>query len=149
MPFFNLIQKQNLNDTDSGTHDADDAEIGSIMDVDNDDMTSGQEERVSSSTTTMAASTVTTTISNAHERSTATPKTTTLNPSPQLSAAKMPDGPPNEWTIEEVIQYISGTDSALAVHADLFRKHVSSHHTFPSSFFRIHFDFRFFSPKGN
>lgn len=37
----------------------------------------------------------------------------------------MPKGPANEWTIEEVIQYITATDPALGIHADLFRKHVS------------------------
>lgn len=33
--------------------------------------------------------------------------------------------PPNEWTVEDVISFISETDPALAIHADLFRKHVS------------------------
>lgn len=33
--------------------------------------------------------------------------------------------PPNEWTVEDVISFISETDPALAVHAELFRKHVS------------------------
>lgn len=36
---------------------------------------------------------------------------------------QIPTGPAAEWTIEEVIQYISVTDPALAVHADLFRTH--------------------------
>lgn len=30
-----------------------------------------------------------------------------------------------EWSIEDVINFISSTDSSLAVHADLFRRHVS------------------------
>lgn len=109
---------------DSDEQDADD-EIGSIMD-DRDD---GQEENVSS-TTTVAVTTATTTISNVHDRLTMTPNATTTttsssNQSPHLATQKMPEGSPNEWSIEDVIQYISGTDSALAVHADLFRKHVS------------------------
>lgn len=36
-----------------------------------------------------------------------------------------PKGPPTEWSIEDVIQFIAATDPALAIHADLFRKHVS------------------------
>lgn len=47
-------------------------------------------------------------------------------PSPSKPTAPMPKGPANEWTIEEVIQYITATDPALGIHADLFRKHVSS-----------------------
>lgn len=124
---------------DSDEQDAD-AEIGSIMD-DRDDVTDGQEENVSS-TTTVAVTTATTTISNVHDRPTMTPNATTTttssNQSPQLATHKMPEGPPNEWSIEDVIQYISGTDSALAVHADLFRKHVSPHRiailAFPTRF---------------
>ncbi|XP_071113486.1 polycomb protein SCMH1-like isoform X1 [Haliotis cracherodii] len=34
-----------------------------------------------------------------------------------------PSGDPSEWSIEEVIGYISDTDSGLGQHADLFRKH--------------------------
>lgn len=41
-----------------------------------------------------------------------------------------PKGAPNEWTIEEVIQYITSTDPGLAVHADLFRTHVSNNELF-------------------
>lgn len=32
---------------------------------------------------------------------------------------------PGDWSIEEVIQFIESNDSSLAVHGDLFRKHVS------------------------
>lgn len=32
---------------------------------------------------------------------------------------------PIDWSIEEVIQYIESNDNSLAVHGDLFRKHVS------------------------
>lgn len=42
-------------------------------------------------------------------------------PSPSKS---LPKGPASEWTIEDAIQFITATDPALAVHADLFRKHV-------------------------
>lgn len=38
---------------------------------------------------------------------------------------QVPKGPANDWSIEEVIQFITATDPALAVHADLFREHVS------------------------
>ncbi|XP_052869410.1 polycomb protein Scm [Anopheles cruzii] len=45
------------------------------------------------------------------------PQTTT----PLLAA--MPRGQTSDWTIEDVIQFIAVQDPALAVHADLFRKH--------------------------
>jgi hypothetical protein len=30
-----------------------------------------------------------------------------------------------QWSIEDVMRYVSETDSALGMHAELFRKHVS------------------------
>ena len=33
---------------------------------------------------------------------------------------------PNDWTIEDVVQYISEVDSTLGTHADAFRKHVNT-----------------------
>ena len=32
---------------------------------------------------------------------------------------------PSQWTVDEVIQYISASDSGLNIHGELFRKHVS------------------------
>lgn len=46
--------------------------------------------------------------------------------SPSKPIIPLPKGPANEWTIKEVIQYITATDPALGVHASLFRKHVSN-----------------------
>lgn len=46
--------------------------------------------------------------------------------SPPKPITPLPKGPANEWTIKEVIQYITATDPALGVHANLFRKHVSN-----------------------
>jgi hypothetical protein len=40
------------------------------------------------------------------------------------SSPTIPNGNINDWKIEDVIQYISTADSSLAVHADLFRRHV-------------------------
>lgn len=37
---------------------------------------------------------------------------------------RIPTGPPAEWSIEEVIQYITAIDPALKAYADLFRAHV-------------------------
>lgn len=34
-----------------------------------------------------------------------------------------PRGDPADWTVEEVITHIAATDPALAIHADLFRRH--------------------------
>lgn len=39
------------------------------------------------------------------------------------AAAPPPAKPPADWTIEDVIGFIAAADIALAVHADLFRKH--------------------------
>ena len=38
---------------------------------------------------------------------------------------QMPRGPTTDWTIEDVIQFIAVQDPSLAIHAELFRKHVS------------------------
>lgn len=43
-----------------------------------------------------------------------------------------PGAPPADWSVEDVIGFIAAADQALAAHADLFRKHVSTS-------FRIHF----------
>lgn len=37
----------------------------------------------------------------------------------------IPHGTISDWRIEDVIQYISSADTSLAVHADLFRRHVT------------------------
>lgn len=39
------------------------------------------------------------------------------------SGPQMPRGQTSDWTIEDVIRFIAVQDPALAVHADLFRKH--------------------------
>ncbi|XP_018328250.1 polycomb protein Scm-like isoform X2 [Agrilus planipennis] len=49
-----------------------------------------------------------------------TPTDTPLSDSPVSSLNKTP---PQEWGIEEVIQFIESADPCLGVHADLFRKH--------------------------
>lgn len=59
--------------------------------------------------------------------------TATGQQSPTSQNAQQPKVSPSEWNIEEVIQFIAATDPGLAVHADLFRKHVS----FFVSFFYI------------
>lgn len=45
--------------------------------------------------------------------------TTDSRPPRKLSAD------PNDWTIDDVVQYISEVDSSLATHSEAFRKHVS------------------------
>jgi polycomb protein SCMH1 len=49
------------------------------------------------------------------------PSSSASSPGPMI----IPSGNINDWKIEDVIQYISTADSSLAVHADLFRRHVS------------------------
>lgn len=46
---------------------------------------------------------------------------------PSEGPPKMPTDP-SDWSIEDVITHISFTDPMLAVHADLFRRHVSYKH---------------------
>lgn len=55
--------------------------------------------------------------------------------SPSKPVTPLPKGPANEWTIKEVIQYITATDPALGVHASLFRKHVSTSSTSTKQWF--------------
>lgn len=83
------------------------------------DSTGEQEENVSS-TTAAAITTNTTTTTGSGSLSNARSATPSSN-----SLTKLPTGPPQEWTVEGVIKFIADTDPALAVHAELFRKHVS------------------------
>lgn len=53
------------------------------------------------------------------EKSNDCPSSSASSPGPLI-----PSGNINDWKIEDVIQYISTADSSLAVHADLFRRHV-------------------------
>jgi polycomb protein SCMH1 len=53
------------------------------------------------------------------------PSSSASSPGPLI-----PSGNINDWKIEDVIQYISTADSSLAVHADLFRRHVSASNIF-------------------
>lgn len=50
---------------------------------------------------------------------------TTSVQTPQIvnSSTQLLKNQPANWSIEEVIQFIESNDLALAVHADLFRKH--------------------------
>lgn len=60
------------------------------------------------------------------DRSLDCPSSSASSPGPMI-----PNGNINDWKIEDVIQYISTADSTLAVHADLFRRHVSCEIYFP------------------
>lgn len=56
---------------------------------------------------------------------TSSSSTPSIQTSQKQSQQQLPKGPPSEWSIEDVIHFIASTDPALAVHAELFRKHVS------------------------
>lgn len=72
-----------------------------------------------------AASLPSTTAATAAPSATVTATATaTVSPQAATVTPQLPKGAAVDWSIEEVIQYIS-TDPALAVHADLFRTHVS------------------------
>ncbi|KAK4303473.1 hypothetical protein Pmani_024511 [Petrolisthes manimaculis] len=52
------------------------------------------------------------------------PKTeSSASPVSECGQSPRPRGDPAEWTVEEVICHIAATDPALAIHADLFRRH--------------------------
>jgi hypothetical protein len=57
-----------------------------------------------------------------------------LQPSP---SPMIPSGSISEWDIEDVIQYISSSDHTLAVHAELFRSHVSFPYLISLNFYFI------------
>lgn len=80
-----------------------------------------EEEENVSSTTAQAITTITTTTTGSASLSFTGPATPSSNQSSTL-----PTGPPQEWSVEGVIKFIADTDPALAVHAELFRKHVSN-----------------------
>lgn len=75
-----------------------------------------QEENVSSTTAAAITTNTTTTAGSAH--------TATGSSTPSSDTSKLPTGPPQEWSVEGVIKFIADTDPALAIHAELFRKHV-------------------------
>jgi hypothetical protein len=53
----------------------------------------------------------------------------------------LPKGQTTDWTIEDVIQFIAITDPTLAIHADLFRKHVSVSNNFLVNFMPLNSNF--------
>lgn len=104
------------NDNDLMTIGVSDAESGG---EEQDEEEEEQEENVSS-TTAQAITTTTTTTTGSASLSFTGPATPTSN-----ASSRLPTGPPQEWSVEGVINFIADTDPALAVHAELFRKHVS------------------------
>lgn len=92
-----------------------------IMTIEASDFESiGEQEENVSSTTAVASTTNTTTTTGSATLPVSGPAT------PTSDTSKLPIGPPQEWTVEGVIKFIADTDPALAIHAELFRKHVSS-----------------------
>ncbi|XP_055308369.1 polycomb protein Scm-like [Sitodiplosis mosellana] len=77
-----------------------------------------EEEENVSSTTAQAITTTTTTTTGSASLSFTGPATPFTN-----ASSRLPTGPPQEWSVEGVIKFIADTDPALAVHAELFRKH--------------------------
>lgn len=56
-----------------------------------------------------------------------TPSETPTSNTAEPSVSNLSKIPTSEWGIEEVIRFIESTDPCLGIHADLFRKHVSTH----------------------
>lgn len=75
------------------------------------------DENVTSTTVAAITTTTTTTTGNASMSITGAATQST-------EKSRIPTGPPQEWSVEGVIKFIADTDPALAVHAELFRKHV-------------------------
>lgn len=53
------------------------------------------------------------------------------------SVLKSPSSDPADWSVDEVMNYLISVDSALSVHAELFRKHVSAVHQSLALFYLI------------
>lgn len=84
-----------------------------------------QEENVTSTTAATITTTTTTTTSTTTTTGNSTSHTFTGSAVQTSGDSKMPpSGPPQEWSVEDVIRFISDNDSSLSVHAELFRKHV-------------------------
>ena len=112
------------------------SEVESAGEEEQEDEAEEEQEENVSSTTAQAITTTTTTTTGSASLSFTGPATPSSNASsPRLS---MPTGPPQEWSVEGVIKFIADTDPALAVHAELFRKHVSFY--IRSKFHQHHFD---------
>lgn len=91
-----------------------------LMGVSDIDSIEEQDDEIVTSTTAAAANTTTTTTTTGSASIAFTGPAT-----PTSEKAKLPAGPPQEWSVEGVIKFIADTDPALAVHAEIFRKHVS------------------------
>ncbi|KAL3183369.1 hypothetical protein MRX96_000334 [Rhipicephalus microplus] len=63
------------------------------------------------------------TTSHHSEKSQRSVVVTTMTSPPAIKPGPPPSSPPSEWSIEDVIRYISNLDAALATHSDLFRRH--------------------------
>lgn len=85
------------------------------------DVESTDEQEESVSSTTVAANTTNTTTTAGSQSQSFAGLTAASS-----DTSKQPIGPPQEWSVEGVIKFIADTDPALAVHAELFRKHVSA-----------------------
>lgn len=119
-----------------------DNELMTIDDASDVESTEEQEENVSS-TTAAAITTNTTTTTASVSLSIAGSATRST------SASKLPVGSPQEWTVEGVIKFIADTDPALAVHAELFRKHVSIYSSEKLPLFKVELNIMFDYFSGN
>lgn len=94
----------------------------SVSDIESNASNEDQEGNVSSTTVVaVTTNTTTTTTGSASFSLSGGNGAHSSNSSRQRPSTR----PPNEWTVEDVISFISENDPALAVHAELFRKHVS------------------------
>lgn len=102
-------------------NDDDDDAFAGVSDIESSASNFDQEENVSS---TVAAINTATTLSTSSTMlsfgdNTDLPATLSMDVRATRSTS------PNEWSVEDVIEFIAETDPALSVHAELFRKHVS------------------------
>lgn len=100
--------------------DDNDVTLAGVSDIESTNSNYDQEENVSSTVAAISTTTTTTTMGNSSISFAGITKIQTNT----SSETRTKSNSPNEWSVEDVINFIAETDPALSVHADLFRKHV-------------------------
>lgn len=107
---------------DAIENDDDDDAFAGVSDIESSTSNFDQEENVSSTVAAIQAATATSTSTISISSSSNTNNIPACLPN-EMKTTKSTS--PNEWSVEDVIEFIAETDPALSIHAELFRKHVS------------------------
>lgn len=109
---------EEVDDAIENDDDDDDAFAG-VSDIESSASNFEQEENVSSTVAVTATTISTSTPSQSSSGNTNIPAILSNDGKSSRSTS------PNEWSVEDVIEFIAETDPALSIYAELFRKHVS------------------------